>query len=66
LGRGADLTIALLGLELLEIRERSGVDIVDRLDEDGIKYRLFDGDRKQAGALKVRKPFPLNGGCRTI
>jgi hypothetical protein len=50
-----------LGLELLEIRECSGVDIVDSNHGYGVKYRLFEKDRKQGGALKVRNSFPLNG-----
>jgi hypothetical protein len=58
---GAGLAILLLALESLEIRECSGVDIVDRHDGCGVKYRLFDDERKQGGALKVCKLFPLSG-----
>jgi hypothetical protein len=55
----------LLGLESLEIRECSGVDIVDRDDGHGVKYGLFDNDRKQGGAVKVRNFSPLNGRYST-
>jgi hypothetical protein len=58
---GSGLAIMLLGLESLEIRECSGVDIVDSNQGYGVKYRLFENDRKQDGALKVCNLFPLNG-----
>jgi hypothetical protein len=57
----AGLAIMFSGMHQLEIRECSGVDIVDSNHGYGVKYKLFENDRKQDGALKVCNSFPLNG-----
>ncbi len=44
---GAGLAIMSLGPEPIEIRECSGVDIVDTDYEDGVKFDFISGDLKQ-------------------